>query len=72
MQSRSDFFDVRFAERTFHQRAGHQPDHLVREEAVAVELDRDARTFLATRMELIVRIALGLGLPRLAAKLAKS
>ena len=46
VQSRSDFFDVHLAERTFHQRADHQPDHLV-EEAVAVELDRDARTFLA-------------------------
>src|SRR5436190_9627620 len=46
VQSRSDFFDVHFAERTFHQRADHQPDHLV-EEAVAVELDRDARAFLA-------------------------
>src|SRR5438094_10431139 len=46
VQSRSDFFDVHFAERTFHQRADHQPNHLV-EEAVALELDRDARAFLA-------------------------
>src|SRR5438034_7182001 len=45
VQSRRDFFDVHFAERTFHQRADHQPDHLV-EEAVAVEFDRDARTVL--------------------------
>src|SRR6266550_8904907 len=46
VQSRSDFFDAHFAERTFHQRADHQPNHLV-EKAVAVELDHDARTFLA-------------------------
>ena len=70
-QSRSDFFDAHFAERTFHQCAHHQPNHLV-EEAVAVELDRDARTFLRTRTELIVRIVLGSGFPRLAAKAAKS
>ena len=46
VQSRSDFFDAHFAERTFHQRADHQPNHLI-EEAVAIELDRDAGTFLA-------------------------
>src|SRR5262249_17525887 len=46
VQSRSDLLDTHFAERTFHQRANHQPDHLVKE-AVAVEIDRDARTFLA-------------------------
>src|SRR4029453_11286426 len=46
VQSRSDFFDAYFAKRTFHQCAHHQANHLV-EKAVAVELDRDARTFLA-------------------------
>src|SRR5439155_7526155 len=46
VQSRSDFFDVHFAERTFHQCAHHQANHLVKK-AVAVELDRDAGTFLA-------------------------
>ena len=34
------------AERAFDQCAHHQPNHLV-EEAVAVELDREARAFLA-------------------------
>src|SRR5439155_22361049 len=46
LQSRSDFFDAHFSERTFHQRADHQPNHLV-EEAIAVELDRDAGTVLS-------------------------
>src|SRR5207253_10461929 len=46
VQSRSDFFDAHFAEPTVHQRAHHQSNHLV-EEALAVELDCDARTFLA-------------------------
>ncbi len=37
---------MHFAKRTFHQCADHESDHLV-EETVAVELDRNARTFLA-------------------------
>src|SRR4029079_17731390 len=45
-QARADFFDMHFAERTFHQRAHHQSYHLVKE-SVAVEVDRDTRTFLA-------------------------
>ena len=37
---------MHFAKRTFHQCADHQSDHLV-EETVTVEVDRNARTFLA-------------------------
>ena len=37
---------MHFAKRTFHQCADHESDHLVKE-SVAVELDRDTRTFLA-------------------------
>ena len=46
VQARSDFFDAHFAKRALHQHAHHQPNHLV-EEAIAVELDRDARTVLS-------------------------
>src|SRR6266404_5652837 len=46
LQSRSDFFDAHFVERALHQHAHHQSNHLV-EEAIAVELDRDAGTFLS-------------------------
>lgn len=46
VQSRNDFFNAHFAVHTFHQCAYHQPNHLVKK-PVAVELDRDAWTFLA-------------------------
>ena len=46
LQSHRDVLDMHFAKRAFRQCAHHQPNHLV-EEAVAVELDRDARALLA-------------------------
>jgi hypothetical protein len=45
MEARGDFFDPHFTERTFHQCAYHQPNHLV-EETLAIELDPDTRTVL--------------------------
>jgi hypothetical protein len=60
VQAHRDFFAPHFAERTFHQCAHHQPNHLV-QEAITLELDRDAGTFVmdAHRIDCADRAWLG-------------